>query len=242
VRAYAAHLQGRYAPAGAARRLAALRAFFRFGVRRGWLPASPAAGLRGPRRRRRLPAVPRAEEAAAAVEAPPAGTPLGLRDRALLELLYGSGLRVGEACALDLGCLEPGGALLRVRGKGGRERLVPVSGCATQALAAYLAAGRPRLAGPESGPALLLGARGRRLDPRSARAAVHRAGGAAGLRAGLHPHALRHAFATHLLDGGADLRAVQEMLGHARLSTTQVYTHLTRRRLRTAYDGAHPRA
>lgn len=246
VRRYAADLQGRQAPASVARRLAALRTFFRFAVRQGWLAASPAAGVRGPRRRRRLPHVLRASQAAAVMEAedPRSGAraaALRLRDRVLLELLYGSGLRVGEACALDLDSPEPGCALLRVRGKGGRERLTPVSAPAAEALAVYLREGRPALAGPEAGSALLLGARGRRLDPRSAYEAVRRAGQAA-LGVPLHPHVLRHAFATHLLDGGADLRAVQEMLGHARLQTTQVYTHLTRRRLRQSYDAAHPRA
>jgi integrase/recombinase XerC len=249
LRGYLAHLQGRgLAPATVARRLATLRTFFAFALARGWLDRDPARALRGPRLRRRLPRVLREDEAAALVEAPtgPAARPrppaLRLRDRAILECLYGSGLRVEELCRLEVSDLDLGGGTLRVRGKGGRERVVPVGEYAREAVAAYLAEGRPKLAGPRSGRALWLGARGRRLAPRTVRALVADHGRAAGLHGRVHPHLLRHSFATHLLDHGADLRSVQEMLGHARLRTTQVYTHLTLERLRAAYLAAHPRA
>ena len=246
LRGYLLHLQERrLAPASIGRSLAALRVFLAFAVGRGFLPRSPARWISGPKRARRLPTVLGAVEAAALMRAPAAGPrrlAMRLRDTALLEVLYGSGVRVGELCGLDLGSLEPGGALARVRGKGARERLVPVGALACRALQAYLREARPALAGPESGAALFLNARGGRLSQRAVRGLVARHGLAAGLPAHVHTHLLRHCFATHLLDGGADLRSVQEMLGHARLSTTQVYTHLTLERLRRAYDGAHPRA
>lgn len=258
VRGYVtAMLARRLAPATVGRRVAAVRAFFRFAVRQGWLAASPAAAVRGPRLRRRLPLVLSVPEAAALVgasgdgPASPGGpggrraarqAALRLRDRAIGELLYGSGLRVSELCALDFESLQPGGDLLRVRGKGGRERMVPVGAYARQAIEAYLRHGRPALARPGAGEAVFVGAGGLRLGARSARDVVRRRGARAGIGARVHPHALRHTFATHLLDGGADLRSVQEMLGHARLGTTQIYTHLSLRRLRAAYDAAHPRA
>ncbi len=244
IHTYAAELaRAGLAPASISRRLAAVRAFIRFCVARGFLPSDPAAAIRGPKAHRRLPRVLRPDEAAAVVEAEStARRPwLRLRDRAILEVLYGAGVRVEELCRLDLGDVELGVGQAVVTGKGGKTRLVPLGECAVAALDEYLRQGRPRL---ETGatPAIFLNARGRRLSQRSVRAQVTRAAGAAGIRAGVHPHTLRHCFATHLLERGADLRAVQEMLGHARLSTTQLYTHLTRQRIKAVYDRAHPRA
>jgi integrase/recombinase XerC len=165
-----------------------------------------------------------------------------LRDRLIVELLYATGIRVGELCAVDVDDLDRERRLVRVLGKGGRERVVPYGVPAERALDRYLAAGRPELSGSGSGPALLLGARGRRIDPRTVRRTVHsrvqRVDGAPDIG----PHGLRHSAATHLLEGGADLRSVQELLGHATLSTTQIYTHVSVERLRAAYGRAHPRA
>ena len=167
---------------------------------------------------------------------------LALRDAAIMELLYATGIRVSELCGLDVDDLDEGRNTVRVLGKGGRERTVPVGLPAVRAVEAWKRAGRPSLARPGSGPALFLGARGGRLDPRTARRVVHaRLAAVAGVPDS-GPHGLRHAAATHLLEGGADLRAVQELLGHADLATTQVYTHVTRDRLKTVYQHTHPRA
>ncbi|MGW5673043.1 tyrosine-type recombinase/integrase, partial [Micromonospora sp. NPDC003776] len=164
-----------------------------------------------------------------------------LRDRLLLELLYGTGVRISEACGLDLTDVDHGRRVVRVLGKGGRERAVPYGVPAQRALDAWLEQGRPALAGAGSGPALLLGARGGRLNPTTARRIVAGYAAAAGLPR-TTPHALRHSAATHLLEGGADLRAVQELLGHSSLASTQIYTHVSVERLRAAYRQAHPRA
>jgi integrase/recombinase XerC len=235
VRRYLARLQASgYARRSVARKLAATRSFYRFLVREGRLAHSPAEAIRTPKLPRLLPRVLSAAQAAAVVTAPAADTPLGLRDRAVLELLYGAGLRVSEAAALTVDDVDLHGRTLRVTGKGGKERLVPFGRQAERALAAYLAGVRPRRARPHSGRALWLSCRGRPLDVRSLREVA--------VRAGARPHQLRHAYATHLLDRGADLRAVQELLGHSSLSTTQIYTHVTRERLRQVYLRAHPRA
>lgn len=170
-----------------------------------------------------------------------ANDPVPLRDLLLLELLYATGVRVSEACGLDIADVDPGRRVLRVVGKGNRERTVPYGVPAQQALDAWLRHGRPGLAGPRSGNALLLGARGGRLNPTTARGVVARCAAAAGLPP-TTPHGLRHATATHLLEGGADLRAVQELLGHTSLASTQIYTHVSVERLRAAYRQAHPRA
>lgn len=249
VRRYAARLQAvGLAPASVARKLAALRAFFRFCAAAGLLlGGSPGEGVRGPKGVRRLPRVLKVPEAAATVEASlprragPRREALGLRDRAVLEVLYDAGLRVAELCALDVGDLDLPGGRVRVTGKGGKARVVPLGECATDALLAYLQTGRPALAAGPC-PAVFLHARGGRLSQRSVRSQVAAAARAAGVTGRVHPHTLRHSFATHLLEGGADLRAVQELLGHARLATTQVYTHLSRQRLKAVYDRAHPRA
>jgi integrase/recombinase XerC len=225
---YAAELgRGRSRPAAAtvARRLAAVRSFLRFALGPSRVPETVLA-LRAPRR---LPDAPRAADVAARLDALRDEEPLGLRDRALLELLYGAGLRSAEAVALDLGDADFERETLHVRGKGGKERVVPLGEEAAFRLARYLRAGRPRLArGAED--ALFLSIRGRRLDTSTLR------------RLFPNPHRLRHAYATHLLEGGADLRTIQELLGHASLSTTQVYSHVDARRLRRVYDRAHPRS
>jgi integrase/recombinase XerC len=181
-----------------------------------------------------------------AAEAPADGTPadraVRLRDLAVLEVLYASGIRVGELCGLDLHDVDPGRRVLRVLGKGAKERTVPIGVPALTALNAWLAAGRPALAGSDSGPALFLGRRGRRVDPRTVRRSVHDLLRGVEGAPDLGPHGIRHSAATHLLEGGADLRSVQELLGHATLATTQIYTHVSVERLKATYDQAHPRA
>ena len=170
------------------------------------------------------------------------GDPLALRDRLIVELLYASGIRVSELCGLDVDDVDLSRRLLRVLGKGNKQRTTPFGVPAEDALRAWLADGRPVLAIPDSGPALLLGARGKRLDARQARTVVHQTVAAVDGAPDMGPHGLRHSAATHLLEGGADLRIVQELLGHSTLATTQLYTHVTVARLRAVHDQAHPRA
>lgn len=225
-----------------ARRGAAARVFTAWAAHAGWLHSDPGALLASPTARRALPAVLRLDQAAAVVEAASEDSPLGLRDRAMIELLYGSAVRVGELVGLDLGDLDGTRDLLRVLGKGNKERMVPISQPAATAVRIYLAQGRPSLAGPTSGTALLLGARGARVDPREARRVVHRLVAAVSGTPDMGPHGLRHTAATHLLEGGADLRSVQDLLGHASLATTQLYTHVSVERLAAVYRQAHPRA
>jgi integrase/recombinase XerC len=229
-----------------ARRAAAARTFLAWAVRTGRLAQDPSARLLAPRRHGSLPSVLKADEAAALLEsaarnAPP-GHPIGLRDRAALELLYATGARVGELVGLDVDDLDLTRRTARVFGKGGKERIVPFGVPAAEAVSAWLASGRPVLARPDSGPALLLGQRGRRADQRQIRDAVHRLADGLPGEHQLGPHALRHSAATHLLEGGADLRTVQELLGHATLATTQIYTHVSVERLKVTYEQAHPRA
>jgi integrase/recombinase XerC len=228
-----------------ARRAAAARSFLSWAVRTGRIRVDPSARLLAPRRRPGLPTVLRADEAAALLQAAataPDHHPIGLRDRAALELLYATGARVGELVGLDVDDVDLARRTARVMGKGGKERVVPFGVPAAEAVNAWLTTGRPVLAGPASGPALLLGQRGRRADQRQIRAAVHRlAAGVPDLK-DLGPHGLRHSAATHLLEGGADLRTVQELLGHATLATTQIYTHVSVERLKVTYEQAHPRA
>lgn len=225
-----------------ARRAAAARTFCAWGQRNGLLPADPGAALASPRPHRDLPTVLREEQAAALVAAPgEEAEPIILRDRAALELLYATGVRVSELCGLDLTDVDHGRRVVRVMGKGAKERSVPYGLPAQHAVDRWLRYGRPALARPDSGSALLLGARGKRLQPGVVRRVVSQAARAAGLPH-TGPHGLRHSAATHLLEGGADLRSVQELLGHATLSSTQIYTHVSVERLRAAYRQAHPRA
>jgi integrase/recombinase XerC len=226
-----------------ARRGAAARTFCTWSYREGLLADDVGQRLASPKARRELPAVLRADQAVALVTAPaPAGAdPAALRDRLVLELLYATGIRVGELCGLDLADVDRGRRVVRVFGKGAKERGVPYGVPAERALDAWLRHGRPVLATTGSGSALLLGARGGRLQPGVVRRIVTAAVRAAGLPH-ISPHGLRHSAATHLVEGGADLRAVQELLGHASLSSTQIYTHVSVERLRAAYRQAHPRA
>jgi len=232
-----------YARSTVARRAAAVRSFYAWAAARGLVDEDPSAMLSSPRAANRLPAVLTRSEARSLTESPVRPDPVGLRDRAILELLYGCGLRVGELCALNEGDLDVDGQRVRVFGKGGKEREVPVGDFAADALRSYLLDGRPRLspAADTSGP-LFFNLRGARLGPRSVSAmiATRRSGALAG-RA-ITPHTLRHSFATHLLEGGAEIRVVQELLGHSSLATTQRYTHVSRRRLFDVYGRSHPRA
>jgi integrase/recombinase XerC len=224
-----------------ARRAAAARTFTGWGHRQGLLATDPGARLASPKAHRDLPAVLRADQTVELVTAPSGEDPVPVRDRLILELLYATGIRVGELCGLDVSDVDRGRRVVRVFGKGAKERSVPYGLPAERALDAWLRSGRPALAGPRSGTALLLGARGGRLQQGIARTVVARYAREAGLPH-TSPHGLRHGAATHLLEGGADLRSVQELLGHAALSSTQIYTHVSIERLRGAYQQAHPRA
>jgi integrase/recombinase XerC len=229
-----------------ARRASAVKTFTAWAARRGVLADDPAARLQLPKARRTLPAVLRQDQALAAMAAADLGAeqgdPLALRDRLIVELLYATGIRVSELCGLDIDDIDTGRRLLRVLGKGNKQRTVPFGAPALTALTAWLTDGRPELINADSGPALLLGPRGRRLDPRQARTVVHQTVSAVDGAPDIGPHGLRHSAATHLLEGGADLRIVQEILGHSTLATTQLYTHVTVARLRAVHDQAHPRA
>lgn len=246
------------APATLSRRASAARSFSSYAFGRGQLDSDVAARIEVARRGRTLPHIMSATaaeqafaemdkaEGAAADEAEEAQDPraraVEVRDRLIVELLYATAMRVSELCGLDLGDIDPGRRLLRVIGKGDRERRVPYGGPAEHALEVWLRAGRPRLVRAPSGAALLLGIRGRRLDPRTARTVVHEWTRRSPSTPELAPHGLRHSAATHMLERGADLRSIQEMLGHARLATTQLYTHVSAERLRVSYERAHPRA
>jgi integrase/recombinase XerC len=230
------------ARASLARRAAAARTFSAWAHRDGRLASDAGAQLASPRAHRELPAVLRADQATALVLAPgDEASPVLLRDRAVLELLYATGVRVSELCGLDVSDVDRHRRVVRVLGKGAKERTVPYGLPAEEALDDWLRLGRPSLNGPGSGDALLLGARGGRLQPTIARRIVSGYARAAGLPH-TSPHGLRHSAATHLLEGGADLRAVQELLGHSSLSSTQIYTHVSVERVRAAYRQAHPRA
>jgi integrase/recombinase XerC len=269
LRSWLAHEQTRgQARSTLQRRSAAVRVFFAWAQATGRIAANPAAALRSPRKERTLPPHLAQAEAAAVLDAArpgwvpsatageqpwssgdgpavPRGTSVGavaLRDLALLEVLYATGVRVAELCGLDLDDVDPERRVVRVVGKGDKERSVPVGVPALRAVDHYLSQGRPQLATSASPPAVFLGERGRRIDPRVVRRVVHAALARVDGAPDLGPHGLRHAMATHLLEGGADLRSVQEMLGHASLATTQIYTHVTDERLREAFVRAHPRA
>ncbi|HVM11403.1 MAG TPA: tyrosine recombinase XerC [Actinomycetota bacterium] len=243
LRRWLAHLVTRgYARSSLARKAASVRSFYRYLLRRGLVAADPAALLRGPARAHTLPNVLRAPEAARLVEAPSDVDPWALRDRAILELLYGAGIRVAELCTLDVDDVEAGEGRVRVMGKGSKERQAPIGQPAAEALTAYIRDVRPTLVRPESGPALFVNRRGRRIGPREIRRMVGEYGAQVLPGRRTTPHTLRHSYATHLMEGGADIRAVQELLGHASLATTQRYTHVSRRRLFGAYRDSHPRA
>jgi integrase/recombinase XerC len=238
--------QGRtrgHSRATTARHAASARSFTGYLRRAALTPEDVGLRLVSPKAHRTLPAVLAADQARAVVEsAADASDPIGLRDAVVLELLYASGIRVSELVGLDVDDVDRGRRLLRVLGKGRKERSVPYGLPAERAVDAWLTRGRPDLAAVDSGPALLLGARGRRLDPREARRTVHAAVARAPGAPDVGPHGLRHSAATHVLEGGADLRSVQELLGHASLATTQIYTHVTVERLRAVHAQAHPRA
>ncbi len=229
-------------PSSAGRAVVAVRGMHRFAHREGLTPNDPSREVSPPSAERRLPKAIDVTEVEALLAAASAGdTSSSLRDRALLELLYGTGARISEAVGLDVDDLVRAEGLLRLAGKGGRQRLVPVGSYAREALDAYLVRGRPALSQGKT-PAAFLNQRGGRLSRQSAWAVLQAAADRAGLGKRVSPHVLRHSFATHLLDGGADIRVVQELLGHASVTTTQIYTLVTVDRLREVYAASHPRA
>ncbi|MFN3217624.1 MAG: tyrosine-type recombinase/integrase [Acidimicrobiales bacterium] len=231
-----------YATRTIARKASSLRRYFAWALRRGHVAVDPSVGLQAPSGTGRLPRVLRNDELDALISPRRSATDadpeeVALRDTAIVEVLYGSGLRVSELCGLDRGSLDRSAGVVRVLGKGAKERLVPVSEPASVALAAWTDRGRPAMVGPDAGDALFVNRTGRRIGPRDVRRILDRRGDQP-----VHPHALRHTYATHLLDGGADLRTVQELLGHADLGSTQIYTHVSKERLRRVVDRTHPRA
>ncbi|HEX3323673.1 MAG TPA: tyrosine recombinase XerC [Solirubrobacterales bacterium] len=243
VRRYAAGLSsGGAAPATVARKLAAIRGLFDFLVRTERVGQNPADLVSSPKREEKLPRVLSSEQMRSLLEGIPARTPLELRDRAMLELAYSCGLRCEEIVNLDLGALDFETEQLRVLGKGSKERILPVGEPAQRALQRYCERGRHTLAADPREPALFLSKSGRRLSSSDVTRRLGLWVRAAALAAGVSPHSLRHSFATHLLEGGADLRTIQELLGHASISTTQVYTRVDAARLRDAYAATHPRA
>ena len=241
-------LQPPLAPASVARAVVVVRSLHRFAVEEGVVAVDPAAEVHPPTPPRRLPKALRLDQVQAMLEVPATDTPLGLRDAALLEVLYGTGTRISEAVGLDVDEVSrlldaPGTSGLRVLGKGRKERVVPLGSYARAAVSAYLVRARPVLAARGSGtPALFLNARGGRLSRQSAWSILRAVAAGAGIEAEVSPHTLRHSFATHLLDGGADVRVVQELLGHASVTTTQIYTLVTVDHLREVYLSSHPRA
>lgn len=239
LRGWLGQLARTHAASSVARKVAALRTWMRWLRRKGVLTENPAEELATPKVRRPLPTFLSVDAAKEVVETPELSDAEGLRDRAILELLYGSGLRVGELCRANVGDVDLDGASIRVLGKGNKERIAPLGRKCISALRAWLAYPRPADADVR---ALFLSVRGKRIGARAVQRLVHNYGAFGAGRADLHPHALRHTCATHLLDGGADLRAIQELLGHASLSTTQRYTHVSMEHLMKVYDAAHPLA
>jgi len=243
LRRYAATLSDRrHEAATVARKLASLRAFYRALREHGVLAHNPAELVPAPKRNRHLPRVLRPDEMAAVLDRIPASTPLELRDRALFEVAYSSGLRAEELVTLDVTSVDFDAEQLRVRGKGAKTRIVPTGEPALAALARYLERARPALATGDGTPALFLSKSGRRLSTSDVRRRLRVWTRHAAVQGGVSPHTLRHSFATHLLEGGADLRAIQELLGHASISTTQIYTRVESARLKSAYAKSHPRA
>jgi len=230
------------ARASISRKLSALRSFYRYLARENLVDAEPLATLSSPKLEKRLPTFLTHEETARLIESPDSSTPQGLRDRAILELLYAAGLRVSEIVALDLKDIDIGSRQLIVWGKGSKERMVLMGRPAAEALERYLNLGRIKLEGKAYTQALLLNRFGERIAERRIQHLIKKYARKAGLEMRIHPHIMRHTFATHLLDGGADLRVVQDLLGHARLSSTQVYTHVTQSQIRRKYLAAHPRS
>ncbi|MDQ3646958.1 MAG: tyrosine recombinase XerC [Actinomycetota bacterium] len=246
LRRYVSYLgERRYARRTIARKASAIRSLLRWALKQDVISHDPSDDLAVPKLDRPLPKVLKRADAGRLCEAPPADTPIGLRDRAILELLYGSGLRVAELCSLDVGHLDLGHGRLRVTGKGRKERQIPMGDPTGRAVATYLSESRPSLLvrrpdGPDR-LALFLNSRGNRLGPRGVRDLMSRYGAAEGLPPS-SPHSLRHSFATHLLDGGADLRTVQELFFFYYIATTEIYTHVSTERLRAVYEQSHPRA
>lgn len=235
----AEHRRG-LSPPSLARRLSAVRGLYRYLIRHGRADADPAADVQAPKQRRRLPATVDVDDVASLLDRPIDDHPLAVRDRAIMELIYSSGLRLAETIGVDMGHYRADEAMVRVTGKGAKDREVPVGRHAVAAIADWLRV-RGQLAADDE-PALFVSRRGRRISARNVQERLARAARAAGLPARLHPHRLRHAFATHMLESSGDLRAVQELLGHANISTTQIYTHLDFQHLAEVYDAAHPRA
>jgi len=232
-----------YVKASIARRVSELRSFCRYLVREGILASNPISAISSPKVPKRLPEYLNLSEVEALLLAPDTSTPQGLRDRAILEMLYAAGLRVSELVGLDVGDVEWSGTELRILGKGGKERLALLGKPAQRALECYLREGRPELVkDKQPSKALFVNRFGGRLSERSVRMLLDRYARMAGLDKPIYPHLLRHTFATHLLDGGADLRVVQELLGHANLATTQIYTHVSQTRLKEVYLKSHPGA
>ena len=244
LRGFIAELQqAGYAKATISRKLACLRSFFRFAVREGWVETNVAKPLRNPRTGRKLPHFLSTDEITKLLESPPSTTPSGLRDRAILETMYSSGLRVSELVGLSLEDIDFPGSLIRVRGKGRKERLSPLGSYAQKALKKWLTKRKPDPKGSKNDiQAVFLNRFGRRLTSRSVGRMLEKCLKQCGLDQRTSPHTLRHSFATHLLDRGADIRSVQELLGHKSLITTQIYTHVSTTRLREVYETAHPRA
>ena len=248
IRSWLANLQTKGAARSSiTRRVVSIRAFTYWGARNGWLNSDIGRELVAPKPERHLPDVLDVESAALALEAlalrnSEEQTPESIRDLAIVETLYASGIRVSELTGLDLLDIDRERQTLRVVGKGGKERIVPIGNPAMRAIENWLTEGRPKLVSEDSAAALFLGSRGKRIDQRVVRAIVYEAMSALGGDRRLSPHGLRHSAATHLLEGGADLRTVQEILGHSSLSTTQIYTHVSQERIKKSYEQAHPRA
>jgi len=243
IREYFAYLKGRIAATTLSRRIASLRGFYRYLKEESVIAENPWAGVRGPKLPKDLPEFLTVPEASNLVEKPDEKTPMGLRDRAMLEVLYGCGLRVAELVGLDMGAVDFGRAIVTVLGKGSKYRMVPLGEPAIKALRRYITV-RPKLLKPARADekALFLNRFGTRLTTRSIRRTLDKYALLAGVTRNVHPHVLRHSYATHMLMGGADLRSIQELLGHSRISTTQKYTHLDLAGLRKVYEDTHPRA
>jgi integrase/recombinase XerD len=231
-----------YARTTIKRRLSSVRSLFAFLITEGEIVSDPASVISAPKTASRLPRIFPTDELGALLDAPCADTPVGVRDRAVLELLYASGVRVSELCSLTLGSLDLPQGQMTVMGKGSKERIVPLHRYASERIRDYLTLGRPALARDDSPDNVFLSVRGNRLSEDAVRKLFRRYLAEAGSASGLTPHAMRHTFATHLLDSGADLRTVQELLGHVALSTTQIYTHVSMKRLKDAHSTSHPRA